>query len=483
MQRFYPLDSYSPTLLFKPKKPLVSSQNQPETAFQFSEQSLSIEKNRSQAKRKPGFQQPQSNKQPKKIATTDNLPVLLQRPKVVISLSALKNRQRLAELEQLKKEQVQLEKQEKQRAQLELQRKQRLQLALEQKQRAQLERQQKQKAQLEQQQKQITRLKEQINTLHQKMLQLMTELKQKNQTILKETLSEKIVNSDAVKQHVNNNLSTDSESKADSSKDYSQGGLLDKINTYLVYVAKDKISTTGHCHGITLLWLTMMYLELEPLFYSMIQKIIDCPDHKLLRISKTITTFLDWIDLGQNPKKYSNKQYTQRNVAGIIGGVQDFAAVDRDFTESQLRLELGKYALENNMICFAGKGQDKKTFEYIGHAIGVFIRKAKTGFYDYCVYDPNYKKNRHTIFNTSTQAATECWQRAFSGMVYHTTRTIEMDIVKPPCIKQQAVISHSITNVSKPTNSFYRLAFFNKNPSNLTPLQTSVTPTISRRLY
>jgi small-conductance mechanosensitive channel len=326
----------------------------------------------------------------------------------------------------------------------------------------------KQQVELQKQKQQINQLQLQVKKQQQKLQQLLAELKQKKQTVLKETLCEKIANSNEVKQHMNNSvLSMSSLSQALSTKEYDQSVLLAKINAYLISVGKPATTKIGHCHGITLLWLTMMYLDLESLFYSMIKKIADCPDHKLHTIGNTITTFLDWIDLGQNPAAYSNHQYGQRDVAKIIGGVTEVAAVRKSITRHELLLELLNVTADNNMICFAGKGIDKANKRNGGHAIGVFVKQTGQDIFKYCVFDPNYKDNKHKEFSASTTAAAECWARAFASIVPNSIQTIEMDVVKPPSQSQKAKISRKITGLPTAVLNPNPASFFGKKTSHV----------------
>jgi hypothetical protein len=310
------------------------------------------------------------------------------------------------------------------------------------------------KQKMEEQQQYITQLQQQLLSQQLKMNTLLEEAKQRNKDVLKETLFEKIAKSEEFKQCMNGaELPSTFSNSVSASQEYDQSVLLEKINTYLVSVGKPETTTIGHCHGITLLWLAMMYLGLESLFYSMAKTIAECPDKQLHKIDKTITTFLEWIDLGQNPTRYSNNQYGQRDVAKIIGGVTEFAAVKKDISQDQLAHELKRVAQVNHMICFAGKGISKTTQLRSGHAIGVFIKRSKTNSLQYCVYDPNYTTNKHKIFDTPETAAVECWNRAFANLVLSKIRSIEMDVVRPPSMTQRAEFSKAMGGAATSTTT------------------------------
>jgi hypothetical protein len=325
-------------------------------------------------------------------------------------------------------------------------------------------------------------LKQQFKIQQRKIQGILDELKRKNKGALKETLFEKIVNSDECKQYMSTSGANPSlQETPDSSDDYSQSVLLNKIHLYLASVRKPKLSDYGHCHGITLLWLTMMYLGFEPLFYKMVKDITECPDGELHTIEKKITTFLEWIDLGQNPQNYSNNTYHQRDVAKIIGGVTEFSAVKKIISEPLLPYELTKVSQENHMICFAGKGMDKRTNRYGGHAIGVFVKKTPTGKFNYSVFDPNYKSNRHKEFDSPEAAAMECWHRAFASMIPQLMHLIEIDVVKPQQLTQQVFIEPDMTKapVVATTSGYSRASLFRMAPptsaeSVVAPPQVSV---------
>jgi hypothetical protein len=315
-------------------------------------------------------------------------------------------------------------------------------------------------------QHELDKLKQLVSNQRQKIEHLLEQLKQKKKGALKQTLFEKVVNSDECKKYLNNNTIGRSgcETKK-SSYEYSQNVLLHKINTYLATVGKPPTRGKGHCHGITLLWLMMMYLDLQPLFYKLVQDISECPDYKLLTIHKKITTFLEWIDLGQNPGSYSNNTYQQRDVVHIIGGVTTVAAVRKSIFESDLADELWGVMQDNNMICFAGKGVHADTYEDCGHAIGVFVKKTPSGHFNYYVYDPNYKDNKHKMFNSPEMAAVECWSRAFAPMLQTKLRTIEMDVVRAPSVTHQSFvvpatpIMQSASALATPS-AFQRMSLF-----------------------
>jgi hypothetical protein len=312
-------------------------------------------------------------------------------------------------------------------------------------------------------QQEIDTLKQLVSTQRQKIQDLLEELKQKNKGALKQTLFEKVVSSDECKEYLHNHaVGTDVYETKKSAYEYNQNVLLQKINKYHASVGKPPTSNIGHCHGITLLWLMMMSLDLEPLFYKMAKDISECPDGKLHTIHKKITTFLEWIDLGQNPQNYSNNTYQQRDVEHIIGGVTVVAAIKKNIVKADLPEELRKVTQENNMICFAGKDPDAAPHQAGGHAIGVFVRKTPSGNFNYCIYDSNYTDNKHKVFASSVKAAAECWACTFSSTTQTPLRSIEIDVVRPLSVTQKSFITSIIptTQVLAATKGFQRVSLF-----------------------
>lgn len=193
--------------------------------------------------------------------------------------------------------------------------------------------------------------------------------------------------------------------------DYSQLVLLKRINLYLESVHKQKISEKGYCHGIVLLWLTMMSWGVESLFYEMIKLIGDCPVDQLSKIQNTITLFLDWIEVGQFPGKYSNQACTQQNVDEIIGEVQKLFSETRKFTKEEMGVEIQKLTKENNMTSVTGWWKNKVTQLEEGHTVGVFVRDKHYHF-----FDPNYKSGKATEFYSKSNVVDEAWQRVFQNL-------------------------------------------------------------------
>jgi hypothetical protein len=240
--------------------------------------------------------------------------------------------------------------------------------------------------------------------------QLKKQLQQLQKKRIKETVSEKL------SRYCNNSPSqasaafTPAPSPATSStNDYSQAVLLKRINLYLDSVKKEKISEKGYCHGIVLLWLSMMSWNLEPLFYEMIKLIADCPLDQLHKIENTITLFLDWIEVGQFPGKYSNKECTQQNIDEIIGDVHKLFSKTGSLTQGELEEEIKKLRKDNYMLPITGwwnKGGQEE-----GHSVGVFVRANRYHF-----FDPNYKSGKHQCFDTEPAVAKEIWERVFNNL-------------------------------------------------------------------
>lgn len=204
------------------------------------------------------------------------------------------------------------------------------------------------------------------------------------------------------------------------SKDYSQGILLRRINLYLASVHKDQISEAGYCHGIVLLWLTMMSWGVESLFFEMIKVIAECPVDQLDKIGNTIELFLDMIEVGQNPYKFSNNACTQQNVDEIIGEVIKLFGATATYSKTALEAELKKLAQENNMMAVTGwweekttkvvGGISKTTTQEKGHTVGVFVRRHRYHF-----FDPNFKKLGDLEYFTEPMLVTEIWSKVFEA--------------------------------------------------------------------
>jgi hypothetical protein len=338
-----------------------------------------------------------------------------------------------------------------------------------------------QESQARLQELQLEPLKQKFKIQQQKIQNILNELKRKNKGALKETLFEKIVNSDECKQYMHASVSNTLLPQArNCANNYSQSVLLDKINKYHTSVGQPKISEEGHCSGITLLWLTMMYLDLEALFYNMVKEIVECPDTELQAIEKKIKIFLEWIDLGQVPEKYSNNTYSQRSVAHIIGGVTNVGVVEKTIFASNLPLELQKMARENHMIRFEGIGTNKHTHQFGAHAIGVFIKTTLSGKLKYCVFDSNYNNNKHKEFYSHKTAAKECWSRAFYAIQLQSQNLIHMDVVKPPEVTQQAFIVPATERT--PWQSPQRISLFSKSPFQLTKRTLNSPPAYVQRV-
>ncbi len=238
--------------------------------------------------------------------------------------------------------------------------------------------------------------------------------------------------------------------------DYSQIVLLKIINGYLALMHKDKISEAGYCHGIVLLWLTMMAWDMEALFYKMIRIIAECPQDQLVQVGNTINIFLDLIDVGQNPKKYSNNACTQNDIDEIIGEVYPLLGVTANYTKDALGKNLKNLNQINNMLAIMGwrqervtvieNGVSKSTIAEKGHTVGVFVR---SGCYHF--FDPNRMELGDVQYSTESPLVTQIWKKVFE------------------------TFGHQMGSGGR----FSLCAVHRKEPSSLVPLQVSPMPTAS----
>jgi hypothetical protein len=160
----------------------------------------------------------------------------------------------------------------------------------------------------------------------------------------------------------------------------------------------------------------MMSWGIESLFYKLVKEIAGCPDESLLGLHETITTFLDYINLGQYPEKHN---LSCNDVDKIIGVQRMGHKIDKNLSESELQSEVYKVSEENNMAAISGWHEAEKTNPdtkvketvSIGHSIGLFFRDNK-----YCVYDSNYKSGKHKTFSFANQAAAEVRYRLFNAI-------------------------------------------------------------------
>jgi hypothetical protein len=208
--------------------------------------------------------------------------------------------------------------------------------------------------------------------------------------------------------------------KQDESMEYhtrDQITVLQKMNAYLCLIGGELISGEGYCNGITILWLTMMASNTENLFYEMIDCIALCPYHKLDDIYETISTFLEWIELGQNPGDHFGKNCQQHELHKIVGAeYHDFC--EQDTTRAQFASKLDEQAKQDVMVCIQGWGIAKNNNVRIGHTIGLFNRNGV-----YHVFDPNYSEGRaREVFKP--RLVPELWDRLFNlPVVLHYTDT------------------------------------------------------------
>jgi hypothetical protein len=168
--------------------------------------------------------------------------------------------------------------------------------------------------------------------------------------------------------------------------DKSQTVLLKNINRYLSAINKPLISEKGYCNGISLLWLTMMALKVEALFYYMVDQIALCPPEQLHQINETILTFLFWIDLGQNPALYTQHSYSA--IDKIIG-LNNITTTHAVLAKTNLQVALTRRVQREALVCIKGWAKEDST---IGHAIGLFWR-GKTHY----LFDANFKSGRSQI--------------------------------------------------------------------------------------
>lgn len=269
---------------------------------------------------------------------------------------------------------------------------------------------------IEQLKKNVEEQEKKLFEQNQEIARLTAQLKSKKW--IKETISEKVAKHMLVEKGQFSLPASSSSSTvpglnmdlaATSSSDYRQAILLSKINCYLSLAHKEAISEKGYCHGLVLLWLTMLSWGVESLFFAMIKIIAECPVDELVKIESVITLFLDWIEVGQQPQKYSNQAYTQQNLVEIIGEVNQIFAISKNFSREDLRKQLRKLKQEENMMAVTGWWPDQETKMKAGHTVGVFIQNN-----NYHFYDPNDDKLGGEEFVFVTDLVNEIWDAVFS---------------------------------------------------------------------
>jgi hypothetical protein len=266
---------------------------------------------------------------------------------------------------------------------------------------------------------------------------------QMSHAFLHETLSEKIAQSDMVKEYVKSTMihengysgsSITMPIQADPAYiNYSQTPMLSKINAFLRYSNCPETTRIGHCNGITLLWLTMMSWGLEPLFYNMVKEIAECPYHQLHRVYKTILSLFDWIDLGQNPSRYSNKKYSQYDIDKIIGNIPGSSYFEKKHTLDKAADAVQKFATENTIVALSGNDIDAHgQRRHIGHAIGLFYRRSE----GYCLFDSEYENGKPKKFATAKEAAVEINHRLFHNRLARGESKLEwrLAVAKRPAM-------------------------------------------------
>ena len=276
---------------------------------------------------------------------------------------------------------------------------------------------------IQQQQMQIEKLEKKVQQQDLHMQQTNKEVLQLNQQVqqlqaqrMQETVSEKLSKymTGTEKPVASASLKSIPEARASGQAvggDYSQAVLLKRINLYLESVHKEKISEKGYCHGIVLVWLTMMSWGVESLFYQMIKTIADYPVDQLSKIENTISLFLGLIEVGQFPGKYSNQTCTQQNVDEIIGDVQKLFGETKTYTKQDMEKELHKLAKEDNMIAVTGWWTDKNTNKEEGHTVGVYVRGQHYHF-----FDPNFKSGLEAEFDSDPILVNQIWERVFTNL-------------------------------------------------------------------
>jgi hypothetical protein len=266
---------------------------------------------------------------------------------------------------------------------------------------------------------------------------------------IKESLSEKILKSKYLQEKIqesgrNSRIANQPHNK----NDYSQDSILRKISSFLNYIGEQKIPT-GHCHGISLAWLSFMYLGLEKIFYQMIKTIAECPTNQLHTISDVILTFFDLIDVGQNPGRYSNNAYTQEDVGKIIGDVGEFKFVEKEINSIfEIHKLVNDYSKDKTMIVVSGIETDKGV-KHSGHSIGLFKRGNQ-----YHIFDSNYNDGIDKVFYTSDAATVEI-DECLASITQARNRNkvlIELYVVREPKLLSKLLAAkNDITISGSPT--------------------------------
>ncbi len=237
------------------------------------------------------------------------------------------------------------------------------------------------------------------------------------------------------------------------SNDYSQTILISRINYYLNSINEKEILDEGYCHGLTLLWLTMMSWGVESLFYQIIKMIAECPLDQLVNMGNIITPFLDMIDVGQYPEKRSNNHFKQSNVIEIIGEVYKIFTATKKLTPKKLESRLQSLGKENNMMAITGWPKDRQK----GHTVGVFVRGPQYHF-----YDSNFDDLGAHEYVAQYPLAREIWEQVFSHKRI-TEEKVAIRVIHPKTsplvspsrsiVDPQLIVSSSQSVSSQPASS------------------------------
>ncbi|MDR3476731.1 MAG: hypothetical protein P4M14_01705 [Gammaproteobacteria bacterium] len=263
--------------------------------------------------------------------------------------------------------------------------------------------------------------------------------KQQSTQFIQETLSEKISKSEKFREHLKaTTMNSGSSQFAESvgalgqsslaKKNYSQTTVLLKINAFLRYANCPSTTQIGHCNGISILWSIMMSWNVESLFYSMVKEIVECPFEKLHQCYKTLLTFFEWIDIGQNPGAYSNRKWSQIDIDWIVGTPRMNYFVKK-CTADEGALEIKRLVTENTIVTLAGcdinvAGQKNP----IAHAVALFYRK-REGYY---LFDSGYKDGQPTRFASAKELAAEANICVFPQSIRQNHKMFEWKLAVSP---------------------------------------------------
>jgi hypothetical protein len=262
---------------------------------------------------------------------------------------------------------------------------------------------------------------------------------QQSTQFIQETLSEKILKSEKFQEHlkttvINNGRGQFAEpvgalgQSSFAQKDYSQDSVLLKINAFLRYTNCPPTTKIGHCNGISILWSIMMSWNVESLFFSILKEIVECPFEKLHQCYKTLLTFFEWIDIGQNPGAYSNRKWSQIDIDWIIGTPRMSYFV-KNCSTNEGALEIKRLVTQNTIVTLAGfdlnaAGQRNP----IGHTVALFYRK-KEGYY---LFNSGYKDGQPTRFVSAKEVAVEANNCLFPQSIKQNHKIFEWKLAVSP---------------------------------------------------